>query len=393
MTSRILTRRLAERDPAGDAPQEVREIPIGVRRAAAWSWRILLIVALLALVVWSLSQVMTLVIPVLVAILLASLLSPLVKLLSTHSFLGRGASAGIALIGLILVIAGMLTLAGRQLFSQYQDIADKAVDGFNTVANWVTGTMGIDTPTINSWLDQLLGELQKNSGTIISGAVSGVSTVGNVVTGVVICLFTLFFLLSGGASIWRWTVGLLPPAARVPTHEAFRRGWKALSAYMRTQVLVAAVDATGIGLGMVFLGLGSYAIPVWLIVFVFSFVPLVGAIVSGAIAVLLVLVLKSWVLALVMVGIVVAVQQIEGNVLQPFLMGKAVELHPLAVFLGVATGTIIAGIPGALFSIPLLAFVNATMLYLTGRDPSTELGTDDAATQGFAPVRRTPHRV
>lgn len=393
MTSRILTRRAAEREPSDGAPQEVREIPIGVRRAAAWSWRILVIVAVMALLVWALSHVMTLVIPVLVAILLSSLLGPLVKLLSTHTFLNRGASAAIALIGLILVIAGMLTLAGRQLFSQYQDIESKAIDGFNTVADWVTGTMGIGTPTLNSWLDQLLDELQKNSGTIISGALSGVSTVGNAVTGIIIALFTLFFLLSGGASIWRWVVGLLPPAARVPTHEAFRRGWKALSAYMRTQVLVAAVDASGIGLGMVFLGLGSYAIPVWLIVFVFSFVPLVGAIVSGAIAVLLVLVLKSWVLALVMVGVVIAVQQIEGNVLQPFLMGKAVELHPLAVFLGVASGTIIAGIPGALFAIPLLAFINATLLYLTGRDPSTELGTDAAAAKAYAPRRRIPHRA
>ena len=135
---------------------------------------------------------------------------------------------------------------------------------------------------------------------------------------------------------------------------------------------------------MVFLGLGSYAVPIWLLVFLFSFVPLVGAIASGAIAILIVLVLQNWIFALIMLGIVLVVQQLESDVLQPILMGKAVELHPLAVFLGVAGGAMIAGIPGALFAIPLIAFVNATLLYLVGRDSSPELGVDTIAADHFA---------
>src|SRR5699024_10840266 len=130
-----------------------------------------------------------------------------------------------------------------------------------------------------------LTKLQENAETLVNSAVSTAAVLGNLATGVVICLFTLFFLLSSGATIWRWVVGLMPPAARLGTHEAFRRGWKALSAYVRTQIVVAAVDAVGIALGMVFLGLGSYAVPIWLRVFLFSFIPLVGAIVSGAIAI------------------------------------------------------------------------------------------------------------
>ena len=241
---------------------------------------------------------------------------------------------------------------------------------------------------INAAIDEGLEQLQQYSGQLVSGALSTAAVLGNVVTGIVICLFTLFFLLAGGAGIWRWVVGLLPPAARVPTHEAFRRGWKALSAYMRTQILVAAVDAFGIAIGMVALGLGSYAVPIWLLVFLFSFVPLVGAIASGAIAVLLVLVLNNWVGAVIMLAIVLVVQQVEGNVLQPFLMGKAVELHPLAVFLGVAGGAMVAGIPGALFAIPLLAFLNATLLYVVGRDPSPDLGQDRAGREHFAALTR-----
>ena len=327
-------------------------------------------------------------IPVFIAILLASLLTPVVKVLTRYTFLGRGAASGIALLGLLLLVSGMFTLAGRQLFAQFADIQDKAVTGFQGLLDWATSTFQIDTPMINAAIDEGLEQLQQYSGQLVSGALSTAAVLGNVVTGILICLFTLFFLLAGGAGIWRWVVGLLPPAARVPTHEAFRRGWKALSAYMRTQILVAAVDAFGIAIGMVALGLGSYAVPIWLLVFLFSFIPLVGAIASGAIAVLLVLVLNNWIGAVIMLVIVLAVQQIEGNVLQPFLMGKAVELHPLAVFLGVASGAMVAGIPGALFAIPLLAFVNATLLYVVGRDPSPDLGEDRTSREHFAALGR-----
>ncbi|MGP9538910.1 AI-2E family transporter [Brachybacterium sp. AOP43-C2-M15] len=371
----------------GLAP-EVEEIPLGIRRAAAWSWRLIVVVAASALIIWGLLEITTLVIPVLIAVLLASLLTPIVKLLTRYTFLGRGAASGIALLGLLLVISGMFTLAGRQLLAQFADIQDKAVTGFQSLTQWATSTFQIDAPMIDAAIDEGLTQLQANSDQLVTGALGTAAVFGNVVTGIVICLFTLFFLLSGGAGIWRWVVGLLPPAARVPTHEAFRRGWKALSAYMRTQILVAAVDATGISIGMIALSLGQYAVPIWLLVFLFSFIPLVGAIISGAIAVLLVLVLNSWIAAIIMLVIVLAVQQIEGNVLQPFLMGKAVELHPLAVFLGVAAGAMIAGIPGALFSIPLLAFLNATLLYVVGRDPSPDLGLDKAGAAHFAALTR-----
>lgn len=378
--------RPAPRPPA--VPQEVDEIPIGVRRAAAWSWRLIIVVAAIALVLWGLLKITNIVIPVLIAILLAVMLQPVVQVLTRYTFLGRAASSGIALIGLLLVISGMFTLAGRQLIAQFADIQEKAVDGFQAILDWAQTTFQIDDPMINSAINEGITQLQQNASKLVSGALSTAAVLGNVATGIVICLFTLFFLLSSGTAIWRWVVGLLPPDARIPTHEAFRRGWKALSAYVRTQILVAAVDAVGIALGMVVLGLGSYAVPIWLLVFLFSFIPLVGAFASGAIAVLLVLVLNNWVSALIMLGIVLAVQQIEGNVLQPFLMGKAVEMHPLAVFLGVTAGAMLAGIPGALLAIPLIAFVNATMLYVVGRDPSPELGLDAGAEAHFRQLRR-----
>jgi predicted PurR-regulated permease PerM len=382
----IKPRRLGESGSPASAdaqlPQEVAEIPIGVRRLAAWSWRLIVVAAAAALLVLGITKVTTIVIPLIIAVLLASLLTPLVKVLTRYTFLGRGAASGVVLVGLILVVVGMFTLAGRQLVAQFGDISQKAVGGFQQLVNWATATFNFKGDLLDRAVDEIGEKVQDNADTLVNGAVttasSTASVVGSIGTGIVIALFALFFMLSGGPTIWRWIAGLLPPAARVPAHEGIRRGWRALSAYMRTQILVAAVDATGVAIGLVCLGLGRYAVPIWLIVFLFSFVPIIGAIISGAIAVLIVLVLNGWVAAIIMLAVVLGVQQLEGNVLQPFLMGKAVELHPLAVFLGVTTGTVIAGIPGALFAIPLMAFVNATMLYLTGRDPAPELGTDDA---------------
>ncbi|ANP27150.1 permease [Mycobacteroides abscessus subsp. abscessus] len=373
-------------------PLEVEELPMGLRRAAAWSWRFIVVIGALWLIFNGFGMVSTLFISVLVAILLASMLQPFVKLLTTHTFLPRMASAAIALVGLIVVVVGMFVLAGRQLVDSWDGIATAAVSGFTQLWNDITGYFKIDLDSLGN-LGQLqkeaLDQLQKNSSSIISGASSAVSTVGNLGTGVLVCLFALFFFLADGGNIWRWFLGFVPSHSRHVTHEAFRRGWKALSSYCRTQILVAAVDATGIALGMVGIdivsgimgrsavALSPYAVPIWLIVFLFSFIPLVGAIVSGAIAMLLVFVLQGWIPALIMLGIVILVQQLESNILQPILMGKAVELHPLAIFLGVSAGAVVAGIPGALFSIPLLAFLNALYCYLDGRDPDPSLGIDE----------------
>lgn len=205
------------------------------------------------------------------------------------------------------------------------------------------------------------------------------ATVTGVLTGTVIALFCTFFFLLDGRAIWTWVVGLLPRQARQQVHQAGRRGLVTLAAYTRTQILVAAVDATGIGVGAAILGL-PLALPLGILVFVGSFIPFVGALVTGAIAVLVALVVKGWVTAVIMLVIVLAVQQIEGNVLQPFLMGHAVALHPVAVLLVVTGGTMYAGIVGALFAVPVAAVLNTVILFFHGHDKFPDLGIDDRLT-------------
>ena len=190
---------------------------------------------------------------------------------------------------------------------------------------------------------------------------------GSFLTGLLLTLFTAFFFLYDGRSIFSWFVGLLPKPARAQAEGAALRGWQTLVQYVRVQIIVAGVDSVGIGIGAFFLGL-PLVIPLTVLVFLGSFIPIVGAVATGAIAVIVALVSQGFVSALIMLGVVLLVQQIEGNVLQPFIMGKAVSVHPLAVVLAVAAGGFRYGIPGALFAVPLIAVINTVVLYLSGKD-------------------------
>ena len=181
-----------------------------------------------------------------------------------------------------------------------------------------------------------------------------------------ITLFTLVFFLMEGERIWLFIVKLFPKQARDAVNGAGRAGWKSLGAYVRVQILVAAIDAVGIGVGAAILGV-PLAIPLGVLVFLGSFIPVIGALISGAVAVLLALVALGPVQALIMIGIVLLVQQLESHILQPLIMGKAVSLHPLAVIFAVAGGSMIFGAAGALFAVPVLAVVNSVVRYLAAR--------------------------
>jgi predicted PurR-regulated permease PerM len=188
-----------------------------------------------------------------------------------------------------------------------------------------------------------------------------------VLTGLFLTLFTTYFFLAQGTSIWAWLVRLLPREARRPIDEAGRRGWVTLTAFVRATIIVAFTDALGIGLGALILGV-PLVLPLAVLVFLAAFVPVVGALISGSVAVLVALVAVGPVKALIMLGVVIAVQQLESHVLQPFLLGRAVSVHPLAVILGIAAGALTAGILGALFAVPLVAVGHTVAVSLSGRD-------------------------
>jgi predicted PurR-regulated permease PerM len=194
-------------------------------------------------------------------------------------------------------------------------------------------------------------------------------------------VFILVFYLLEGENIWAFMVRLFPRRARSPIDGAGRRGWLSLGNYVRIQILVAAVDAIGIGAGAAIIQV-PLALPLGVLVFVGSFIPVVGALVTGAVAVLLALVANGWVNALIMLGIVLLVQQLESHLLQPFIMGRAVNLHPVAVILAVTAGSTVAGILGALFAVPVLAVANSFIRYIAARGWEHDLGLAGALPEG-----------
>jgi putative heme transporter len=323
-------------------------IPGGLRLAAAYAWRFLAIAAAFGVLVWLVIQLKLIVIPLLVAILIAALLWPAFAWMLRHR-VPRWLAIVISVIGTAVVVSGLVWLAVWQVTQQWSSVQQRTVEAVDQFRQYlIDGPLHLTAAQIDGLLEQAWTFLQQQAELLWSGALAIGSTVGHVATGLLLTVFILLCLLADGGGIWRWTTRLFPVRARAAVDGAGRAGWRTVVNYARTQLLVATIDAVGIGLGAFLLGV-PLAIPVAVLVFLGSFVPIVGAVVTGALAVFLALVYNGWWIALWMLVVVLGVQQLEGHVLQPLLMGSAVKVHPLAVVLVVAGGALIAGIPGALF--------------------------------------------
>lgn len=345
-------------------------VPPRLDYIAGIAWRLLVILGLVAIFIFIIIQLKVVVIPFLVALLVTALLYPLVKWLQKKG-VKKGIGVALSMAGMLLVVAGLLFAVVQQVRSAYPELRDRVQDSYASVLTVLSSEpFNIDTSEVNNFTEDLMSFAQNNSSTLLSGLSSVGSTAGNVATGIFVALFCVIFLLLDGKNIWRWTTNLVPKISRPRVFDAGLKGWNTLINFVKSQVAVAGVDAVGIGIGALLLQV-PLAIPIAVLVFLGSFIPVVGAIVTGMIAVVLALIFNGWIAALLMLGVVLLVQFIEGNILQPFLMGKAVKIHPLAIVLAVAVGTLLAGIPGALFSVPIVAVVNVMLVAILGEKKPT----------------------
>ncbi|WP_026551487.1 AI-2E family transporter [Arthrobacter sp. H20] len=357
-------------DPA-PRRESARDVPYALSLGAAWAWRVGLIVVVGGVLVWLLGHISLLVIPLLLAGLLASLLLPVMGFLR-KARIPNGLAVAITVVVFLSLVGAMATLAGRQLALGFADLWGSALEGIQQILDWLhDGPLALSDIQIDQFIDGGANAVQNNSGSIVTGVISVGSSAGSFAAGALLAVFALIFFLLEGERIWRFAVHLMPRDAQTAVDGAGRRGWSSMANYVRVQMLVAFVDAVGIGAGAALIGV-PLALPLSVLVFLGSFIPIVGALFTGLVAVLLALVANGWVNALIMLAIVLVVQQLEGHVLQPLIMGPAVSLHPLAVVLAVAGGTLIAGIPGALFSVPLLAVVNTVVRYIAARAWETD---------------------
>ncbi|WP_341975438.1 AI-2E family transporter [Microbacterium sp. LTA6] len=339
-------------------------VPYGLRVGAGYAWRLLILAAAIGVFIWLVITLKYLVIPLMVGILITALLWPAFEWMLRRRF-PRWLAVALASLGTLAIVTGLMWLVVWQIRVELPEVQTSTAQSIENFQTWLReGPLQLSGDQIADYLAQAQVLLEEQGQALLSGALAVGSTLGHVVTGALLSLFVLVCLLADGGGIWQWTVKIFPRNAQPAIDGAARNGWKTVVNYARTQLFVATIDAIGIGLGAFLLQV-PLALPVAVLVFLGSFIPIVGAVATGAIAVFLALVYNGPWIALWMLVVVLGVQQVEGHILQPILMGSAVKVHPLAVVLVVAGGAMIGGIPGALFAVPLAAFVNVVAVTLT----------------------------
>jgi predicted PurR-regulated permease PerM len=335
-------------------------LPPALRVGAAVAWRILVIGAAVYVLFLLTEKLIELVLPVGIALLLAALLSPAVSRL-VRLGLPRALATVIVLVLGLGIVGGMLTFVVTQFADGLPELRTEMSSAIAQINTWLsTGPLHLTDTQLQQMLDNARKSIQGNQGQVAVHVLSTALTLGKLVAGALLMLFTLIFFLYDGDRIWRFLTRLAPREHRDRVDVAGRRGFAALVSYIRASVAVAIIDAISVGIGLTIVGV-PLAVPLSALVFLGAFVPILGAFVTGGVAVLVALVAKGVLAAVIVLCILIGVMQVEGHVLHPLLLGKAVQIHPLAVVLTIGVGLTVAGIPGALLAVPLLAVLNASI--------------------------------
>jgi predicted PurR-regulated permease PerM len=367
------------------------EVPPSLQRLAAWSWRLLVVLAAAGLVLYLLIQLKVIVVPVIVALFLATLLVPLVRALEARGW--RHLPAVLAVFGaavllVVAIVAGIVPLIGNELGA----LRERADQGVAEVQRYIASRpFGLSEEDLSRYLEQARQRFTESSGVLTRGAVAGVTVVGELLTGLILSLFLTFFFVKDSERFTRWILDFAGPERAPHLRELGQRSATAVSGYLRGQATVGLVDAVFIGIGLAIVGV-PLVVPLAFLTFVAAFLPLVGAVAAGALAALVALVTKGFTAALIVVGIALLVQQLEGHLLAPLLLGRAVALHPVVIILALAAGSILGGIIGAFLAVPIAAVVTAVGTYLRGEpvgEPA-DAGEPEPETSERAGAERGP---
>ena len=339
-------------------------VPPGLDRAAGWAWRVLVCVAAVVAVIALLWYLRVIVLPAIVALTIAPALAPLEGRLR-RAGLGRSAAAGSLVIGLV-VVAALIAIVTASVVQEYDELVASVRQGLDDLTEWLEGDplnvsfdRDLDSSVRDAW--------QEASTYLVSGARSGVA----VLTGIVLVVALLYFILRDGQALWRRIVERLPESERLRVGRAGEEAWRVLGGYVRGTALIAAIDATLIGIGLWILGV-PLAFALAVIIFLGAFIPFVGATLTGLIAVLVALADGGPVIALIALGIVLGVQFLEGNFLQPVIQSRTVDLHPAVILLAVAAGGSLFGILGAYLAVPVTAVAFAVAAALRAEEAAAE---------------------
>lgn len=376
--------------PPHTRPAPAEALPWGLRVAGEVGWRLLVLAAVIWVLIQVVDAISLLVISFASGLLITALLQPFTGRLKRMG-LGRGAATAVT----SFTGFGVMGLVGWfvvwQVMENVDDLTESVTEGINELRDWlIDSPFGVSEEDLNEMVEHVNTWIGEHSAELTSAGLEGANYLLRFLSGAGVALFVVLFLLYDGRNIWYWFLKFLPAAARPGVAGAGPRAWITLTGYVRGTVLVALIDAVGIGIGLYLLDV-PMAVPLSVIVFLFAFVPIVGAIVSGALAVVVAFVTEGPVTALLVLGVVLLVQQIESQILQPFILGRLVRVHPLAVVLAVTGGTLLAGIPGAVVAVPLVAVLNTSVGYLRAYHQEAEARRDPRASGAtIAAIAPTP---
>lgn len=342
------------------------QVTFGVRVAAAWSWRLLIIGTAVVAVGWLFKRFEDVTVPITLALLFAALLHPLVTWLMRKG-LGRAAAAVLVVLFALAVVIAVLAFVVQQSVAGGPSLAAEFTQTIDDTRHWLaTGPLHIDNDQLHALSSELTGWLKAHESFIASHAMSTAGLFSRLGAGFLLGVFLLLFFLYDGRGIWDFVTRVIPAAHRERVRGAGTAGFHTLEQYVKATVLVAAIDSIIIGIGLAALGV-PLVLPLVVIIFLGAFIPIVGSFVAGFLAVLVALTTQGWVNALIVLAILVFVMAFEGHILQPFVLGNAVKIHPVAVILAIALGIMLAGIVGGILAVPLVAFLDTALRWYPGR--------------------------
>jgi predicted PurR-regulated permease PerM len=347
-----------------------------VRKTAAWSWRLLVILAALVALLWVIARLEIIVVPLLLALMISALLVPIVDWLDRRGA-PRGGAVALVILGGFAILGGILTFVVSQFVIGVPDLVNQVTRSIDTTKRWlIEGPLHLSRQQIDHAGNAAIQALQNNQEKLTSGALATAATITEIITAALLMFFTLIFFLYGGRNIWDYVTKIIPSHARDRVRAAGRAGYGSLIGYVRATFLVALVDAAGVGTGLAIMAV-PLALPLASLVFLGAFIPLIGAVLSGFVAVIVALLAKGVVYALITLGVLIGVNQLEAHILQPLVMGRAVSIHPLGVVVAISTGSVLAGVVGALLSVPTVAFLNNAFKVLLAHDPDAAADEPD----------------
>ena len=353
-------------------------LPRWLESGAAFSWRLLVIFAAVWVIAQAVSLLWIVVLPVCVALLATTLLYAPVAALHRHR-VPLGLAAAMVMLGVALIIGGALAAVAPSFVAQLEQFGTGIQQGIRRVGDLLAGDpFNVSAQDLRDRLDSAIERLRGNTGSIAQRLQSGAALVGEILTGLIIAVLLTFFFLKDGQRMWTWMLATTTSERRTVWNELGHRIFVALGGYVRGIALVGLTDAVLIGLALVVIGV-PLVLPLMLLTFLGAFLPLIGAFVAGLAAVLIALVSNGVVAALLVLGAIIIVQQVEGNILYPLLMGRTVHLHPVVTLLALTVGGILAGIVGIFLAVPVAAVVSVLVEHTRhgGALIAPELGSDE----------------